>query len=404
MSLLDGVGSAAENHRPLVVTADTALLDDILRLAAAAGVEPEVIPDAAGARRLWRDRPLIVVGADAADQIDQARLSRRPGVFVVTSQAVDDRILRAGLGLGAAAVLSLPADEAQLVAHFADTAESGGRVGLVVCVVGARGGAGASTFAAALAVTAARRHQRVVLVDADPLGGGIELVLGGEGERGLRWSGLRSTRGRTSGLALRAALPTCSGVHFVSWDRTADLEVAPAAVRSVVEAASRVSDLVVADVPRYVDKRSAEVLVRSAATFLLVPAEVRAAAAGARVLSSVSAYSTTVRAVVRVPGPSGLGSETVAESLGIPLFGELRPERGIAQSLEHGAPPARSGRGPLARLCGRILDDLAGETASGNQDADRTRNAGDRSSTGGRQDTSLGGAARRDPHTNGWPS
>jgi len=359
MSHREGASTALQADRPLVVTSDMALLDDLLRLAAAAGVDVEVVPDPATARGLWLDSPLVVVGADAAAEVERAALPRRPGLIIISSQVADDALLRTGLALGASAVLSLPTDETTLVAHFTDTAESGGRGGSVVCVVGGRGGAGASTLAAALALTAARHRKRVVLVDADPLGGGIELAIGGEAERGLRWSELRSIRGRTSGIALRAALPTCLGMEFVSWDSAGGLGVTPEAMRSLVQAAVRVSDLLVADVPRYVDDVASEVLVRSAATFLVVPAEVRGAAAGRRVLSRVSPLAGNIRAVVRVPGPSGLGADTVAESLGIPLFGELRPDRGLSLALEHGLPPARSGRGPLARLCGRILDDLA---------------------------------------------
>jgi secretion/DNA translocation related CpaE-like protein len=359
MSHREGAGTALQADRPLVLTSDMALLDDLLRLAAAAGVDVEVVPDPATARGMWVDSPLVVVGADAAAGVERAALPRRPGLVIVSSQVADDALLRTGLALGASAVLSLPTDETTLVAHFTDTAESGGRGGSVVCIVGGRGGAGASTLAAALALTAARHRMRVVLVDADPLGGGIELAIGGEAERGLRWSELRSIRGRTSGIALRAALPTCLGMEFVSWDGAAGLGVTPEAMRSLVQAAVRVSDLLVADVPRYADDVASEVLVRSAATFLVVPAEVRGAAAGRRVLSRVSPLAGNIRAVVRVPGPSGLGADTVAESLGIPLFGELRPDRGLSLALEHGLPPARSGRGPLARLCGRILDDLA---------------------------------------------
>jgi secretion/DNA translocation related CpaE-like protein len=359
----DGAGAAVQADRPLVLTSDMTLLDDVLRLAAAAGVDAEVVPDPAAARGLWLEAPLIVVGADAAAGVEHAALPRRPGLVIVSSRTADDALLRTGLALGASAVLSLPAEETTLVAHFTDTAESGGRGGSVVCIVGGRGGAGASTMAAALALTAARRHMRVVLVDGDPLGGGIELVIGAEAERGLRWSELRSVRGRTSGIALRAALPTCVGIEFVSWDGAAGHGVTPAAMKSLVQAAVRVSDLLVADIPRYVDDAASEVLVRSAATFLVVPAEVRGAAAARRVLSKVSQLAGNIRAVVRVPGPSGLGANAVAESLGIPLFGELRPERGLALALEHGLPPARSGRGPLARLCGRIVDELAGAGA-----------------------------------------
>jgi len=371
MSRRGGAGAAVQADRPLVLTGNMALLDDVLRLAAAAGVDAEVVPDPAAARGLWVDAPLVIVGADAVAEVERAALPRRPGLLIVTSQVPDDGLLRTGLALGASAVLALPAEEATLVAHFTDTAESGGRGGSVVCVIAGRGGAGASTMAAALAVTAARRRLRVVLLDADPLGGGIELAIGAEAERGLRWSELRSIRGRTSGIALQAALPTCLGMQFVSWDGAAGLGVKPAAMKSLVQAAVRVSDLVVADIPRYVDDAASEVLIRSAVTFLVVPAEVRATAAGRRVLGRVIPLTGSIRAVVRVPGPSGLGAETVAESLGIPLFGELRPDRGLSLALEHGLPPARSGRGPLARLSGRILDELA--VAGGVAQPERSR-------------------------------
>lgn len=371
MSRRGGAGAAVQADRPLVLTGNMALLDDVLRLAAAAGVDAEVVPDPAAARGLWVDAPLVIVGADAVAEVERAALPRRPGLLIVTSQVLDDGLLRTGLALGASAVLAFPAEEATLVAHFTDTAESGGRGGSVVCVIAGRGGAGASTMAAALAVTAARRRLRVVLLDADPLGGGIELAIGAEAERGLRWSELRSIRGRTSGIALQAALPTCLGMQFVSWDGAAGLGVKPAAMKSLVQAAVRVSDLVVADIPRYVDDAASEVLIRSAVTFLVVPAEVRATAAGRRVLGRVIPLTGSIRAVVRVPGPSGLGAETVAESLGIPLFGELRPDRGLSLALEHGLPPARSGRGPLARLSGRILDELA--VAGGVAQPERSR-------------------------------
>ncbi|MGH3717204.1 MAG: hypothetical protein ACRDT4_27635, partial [Micromonosporaceae bacterium] len=49
--------------RPLLITADGRLLDDLLRLGALAGTELQVAPDPAAARPLWRDAPLVLVGA-----------------------------------------------------------------------------------------------------------------------------------------------------------------------------------------------------------------------------------------------------------------------------------------------------------------------------------------------------
>jgi hypothetical protein len=97
---------------------------------------------------------------------------------------------------------------------------------------------------------------------------------------------------------------------------------------------------------------------------MLVPAEVRAAAAAGRVAAAVRRLVPDVRVVVRGPAPSGLTSALVAESVGLPLAGWLKPEPGLARGLERGEPPAASGRGPLAALCRSLLDGLAGRRAA----------------------------------------
>ena len=65
----------------------------------------------------------------------------------------------------------------------------------VIGVVGGCGGAGASTFACVLAATAATGWP-AVLVDLDPVAGGIDVLLGIEAVPGARWSGLRLGGGR----------------------------------------------------------------------------------------------------------------------------------------------------------------------------------------------------------------
>ena len=67
------------------------------------------------------------------------------------------------------------------MAALSDAAESpreDGRRGAVVAVIGGSRGAGASVFATALAQAAAD----ALLIDADPWGGGIDLVFGSEAE------------------------------------------------------------------------------------------------------------------------------------------------------------------------------------------------------------------------------
>lgn len=224
-------------------------------------------------------------------------------------------------------------------------------------VVGGRGGAGASTLAAALAVTAAG-SSRAVLVDLDPLGGGVDLLLGAEAARGLRWPALASASGRLSAGALAASLPVSAGAAVLSWDRGGVLTVPPEAVQAVVDASVRGFDVVVLDCPRHLDPAVAAALAACDLVLVVVPAEVRAVAAAARVARSVSVHSTEVQVVVRGPAPSGLTAPDVARVLGVPVAGWLRPEPNLDRAQERGDPPAASGRGPLAALAADLLGDL----------------------------------------------
>lgn len=66
---------------PLIVTEDVELLDDLLRLCAAAGAEPEVhhrVPERRGG---WESAPLVLVGDDAASRCRSA--TRRRDVLLV---------------------------------------------------------------------------------------------------------------------------------------------------------------------------------------------------------------------------------------------------------------------------------------------------------------------------------
>ena len=345
--------------RPLVLTADRGLLDDLLRLAAAADVEPEVAADASSARTAWTRAPLVLVGADVARAVAVA-LPRRPaGVVLVSTDLDDAQVWERGVALGAEKVAFLPDAQQWLVGRLADAAE--GRVGgaPVVAVVGGRGGAGATTLAAALSVTALQSGLRPWLVDGDPLGGGVDLVLGGEDSAGLRWPDLVASRGRLSAASLRAALPVVDDELVVlSWDRGDLLSIAVTAMRSVLAAARRGGDLVVVDLPRRVDDAAEQVLVQAALVVVVVPAEVRAAAAAARVASGLVALADDVRVVVRATVPGGLPAEVVGDALGLPVLGSFRSEASVAAAAERGEPPGRTGRGPLVEVCAAVLDHL----------------------------------------------
>jgi secretion/DNA translocation related CpaE-like protein len=344
--------------RPLLLTADPDLLDDLLRLAATAGVDVEVGHEPGAARRAWSAAPLVVLGQDLLEACVAVGLPRRAGVAVLGDDLDDASIWRRGVEVGAEQVLFLPDAEPWLVAALADAAEGVAGSGRLVAVLGGRGGAGATTLSVALALSAVRRGCRALRVDGDPLGGGIDLVLGGEQVTGLRWPDLGDTQGRMPAQALREALPCVGGLSVLSWDRGDPAHVPAHVVASVLAAARRSADLVVVDLPRTIDDQAREVLGAADEVLLVVPAELRAAAGAARVASRASALCRDVGLVVRGPSPGGLTGEQIAGWLGLPLRGEVRAEPALEQALERGDAPGRQARSPLARLCARLLDDL----------------------------------------------
>ncbi|CAA9247920.1 MAG: hypothetical protein AVDCRST_MAG57-1954, partial [uncultured Blastococcus sp.] len=75
----------ASSARPLVVSADEDLLDDVLRVLAAAGTEAELATAGPALRRAYREAPVVLVGADALANGVLGSLPRRPGVIAVTT-------------------------------------------------------------------------------------------------------------------------------------------------------------------------------------------------------------------------------------------------------------------------------------------------------------------------------
>jgi secretion/DNA translocation related CpaE-like protein len=351
-----GPGHAAVTSRPLIVTADEERLDSLLRLVAAAGATSDVAPDPVAARRLWPAAALVLVADDVAAAVATASLPRRSGVLVVAHAPAEPAHWRHAVAVGAEQVLVLPDDEAVLIGRLADTVDARAGRGLTAAVVGGCGGAGASTFAAALGMAAGALGADALLLDGDPLGGGLDLVLGSEAVPGVRWPDLMGTSGRVSARSLREALPRVGSLAVLSWNRGNLTVVPPGVLREVLAAGRRGHDVVVVDLPRRLDPASEETLATVDLTYLVLPAEVRAVAAAARVVAQLAAVTSRIELVVRGPGPTGLDGPLVSDSLGLPLALQMRPERGLAAALDAGEGLWRRRRGPLARGCRRLLE------------------------------------------------
>jgi secretion/DNA translocation related CpaE-like protein len=359
-------GGRRSTRRPVLMMAPGGLADEVTRLAAAAGCDPQRIIDPSTVREQWNCAPLVLLDIAAAMASASAGLPRRDGVVVICSNG-DPEVWRYAVAVGAAHVAVLPEAEAWLVGALADSIESPADPGRVLAVLGGRGGAGASVFAAAVAVTVAEAGRRAMLVDCDALGGGLDLTLGAEKLDGLRWSGLTLGGGRVPISALHAALPTPhlggrGGLTVLSCDREGPGPDGTA-VRTVCGAGRRAGETVVCDLPRYPCESGTAALETADLVVLVVPAEVRACAAAATVASRVRRYGVALQLVVRGPAPGGITPADVSRTLDLPLLAAMRPQPRLAAALDRGVLPGRS-RGPLATAARQVLAVLERSGAS----------------------------------------
>ncbi|WP_180357716.1 septum site-determining protein Ssd [Streptomyces sp. NP160] len=343
----------------LLVTGRSVVVEQARRLAAAGGAALRVVGDAAAAGAAWRTAPAVLLGDDAAALgVPQ----RRPGVLLVApaSPGQDAAPLwRSAVEVGAEGVALLPDDAPAVAALLAGAAEGPGASGLVVGVVGGCGGAGASVLAAAVARTAAAadRARPVLLVDADPLGGGLDAVVGAHEEPGLRWHDVLDAAAPLRSAALADGLPRGrDGLAVLSWSPWPEHRTAPpAAVEAVLESAARASGLVVVDLPRH---SGASLLWRLDLLVLLVPAHQRAVAAASAQLPVLLGHAGDVRLVVSTPPGAALAPADVSDALALPLLARLPPDRDVRSALGRGDPLPRP-RGPLARCARQVLHALA---------------------------------------------
>lgn len=332
--------------RPLIVTSDAVLLDEVLRLSAAAGVEMQVAHDLESARRMWRQAPLIVIDvAHARGAVGS--VSRRDGVLLVSRES-DPAAWQLAVAIGAEHVACLPDAERWLIGRLAEGGEGPSREGRVLAVTGAVGGAGASTLGVGLALAAARQV-RVLLVDADPTGGGLDLVLGAEQKDGARWPDLAQAQGRINAGSLASALPCSDGVFLLSAARESQEDVDDTVLRAVVEAGVRGFDLVIVDLPVR-SAHATNVMAMSSDCLLLVPNHTRAVVAA---LGWLRAHDEPEISVVMRKDPRGLSESVVGEALQRPLMAQIPWQRTLAIRADDGEPPR--GNDGFTRACENLL-------------------------------------------------
>jgi secretion/DNA translocation related CpaE-like protein len=334
------------------VLTDPNLRYELDRVAAAVGVRVVHAGGSAVGRKTWSAAAAVVLDAAGADRCARAALPRRPHVSVLTTAEPATATWASAVGVGAQSVLSLPEQEHELVRELAESAESvrdDGLHGAAIAVIGGCGGAGASLFAAAVAHAATD----ALLVDLDPWGGGLDLLLGGEATPGLRWPDLSLQGGRLTWAAVRDALPRLHGVSLLSGTRRGhELDAGP--VDAVVDAGRRGGVTVVCDLPRRLTDATQAALDAADLVVVVSPCDVRACAATAAMAPLLAAINPNLGLVVRGPSPGGLRAAEVADITGLSLLAAVKAQPQLAQQLEHGG--LRLGRrSPLTEAARRVL-------------------------------------------------
>jgi secretion/DNA translocation related CpaE-like protein len=349
-------------NRPVAFVTDDELLDDLLKLAAAAGCDLELVPDVTATRQRWSNAPLVLLDAQGVTACQTADLPRRSAVVVLARDPEPPELWKQSMAIGAERVITFPGAEPWLVTALADAAEGpASNAGKVLAVLGARGGAGASVFTVAVGLTALKKGANTLIVDCDPRGGGLDVVLGAETEEGLRWPDMQLSAGRVAASSLHMALPTRrrgnAQLTLLSGARTGE-GPAPDAVAAVVEAGRRAGDVVVCDIPRQLDMAAWSAIDRADLTVIVTPAELRACISAKKAAEELTERGATPQLVVRGPSPGGLRLDEIAAAVGIPVLTTMHPEPHLAESLERGVFHPKH-KGPLSRAATTTLAELA---------------------------------------------
>ncbi len=334
----------------LLLTRSSAIHDAVVPLCAAAGTGVETTAEPSSSLAAWGAADLVLVGTDLAREVAALAPPRRPGVHVV-GLGPGEGAFRDAVDLGAGSVIDLPGAAAWLVDVLSDVGERASP-GRVVGVVGGSGGAGATTLACALTQWYAARGP-ALLVDADPLGPGLDRLLGMEDTPGVRWEGLSETSGRVGAKALRESVPRRGRLGVLTWSglrRGLDLPT----VRRILPSAARGHDLVVLDLARQGGAALAELVDRCDDLLVVTPATVPGLAATARLVADLGREGRAGRAglVVR---PGSVGDTDAEQVTGLPVVAVVGDQRGLAASVDRGLGPL-AGRGPLARAARDLLE------------------------------------------------
>lgn len=347
--IVTGVAQLRSALPVLVVAGPGETQDAILAAVAAQELDAEIVTDPERVGSSWRGAATVLIAEDLAPEMAARALPQREAVYLVGCRPDALSMWSAPL---AARVITLPEGAAWLGAVLGE-GRSRTRAP-VVAIMGGSGGVGASTLAAAIAqLSASGRGHPAALVDADPLGGGIDLLLGAEGVSGWRWPHLNGAAGQLGDL--RGYLPVVEKVSVVSMARENRMNLAREPLAAIVNSLAIWHSLVVIDPGRTSDVMAREALRQASRHLVVVSATVRGVAA-ARELLADPALAEAELVVRRSRG--ALAPAVVSDVLDRPLRAVLPTDSALAPAAERGEPPARAAGRAFRREASRLVDQL----------------------------------------------
>ncbi|SDS60433.1 septum site-determining protein Ssd [Corynebacterium timonense] len=338
---------------PLLIAIDDPLVHpEAVHIAAATG-RPVIDADGPDALRRHYARAHAVF-LDAAHSAALQTLPPRPGVFLLGSD-VETIAAQHAASPGVEGAFVVPAQAGDLlraVGALRTAAPSPHGREAVIAVLGAAGGVGASTLGAAIC-RAAPRELEPMLVDAHRYSGGLDLLLGIEEEIGARWGEIVLGDGSVNRADVRRALPsTRDGIAVLTHARTTINDPSGADKHEIerLVAATSGAGLTVVDSPVRLMPARCDLAV------VLTPAEVRGAAAAARIVAECSAASTPAALVVRHRGWSSLESGEIARIARAEVIAQIQHAPRLPRAVEVEGLPQRLPR-TLAAAARAVLEE-----------------------------------------------
>ncbi|WP_225215451.1 pilus assembly protein FlpE [Cellulomonas avistercoris] len=226
-----------------------------------------------------------------------------------------------------------------------------GRRAVVVGVVGAAGGVGASTLAALVARRLSRTTS-TALVDLDRGAGGLDVVVGIEEVDGARWPDLHGAGGDVRGSDVVALLPRWGACAVLSADRTRPTAVEPGVRLDVLHALACEVGALVLDLDRGTVVDGDAPLAACDAVVVAARADLRCVAGALALRPRLDEAATRRGLVVRTGAAAALGPGDVAAASGLDVWHVARHDRALAARAERVGP---GGRGPAARSADAVV-------------------------------------------------